>query len=114
MADAVEALIGAIYIDAGDEVCKERVLSWYASRLQSIDVDRQSKDAKTRLQEYLQSRKKPLPVYEVILTTGEAHDQEFTVSCQIPQLKEVMQAVAGSRKAAEQKVAAMVLEALGV
>ena len=73
-ADAVEAILGAIFLDAGIEACKERILSWYGSRLTGIQPGVQ-KDSKTQLQEYLQGRRLPLPLYEVIDTQGDDHDQ---------------------------------------
>lgn len=114
LADAVEALIGAIYLDSGDQQCRERVLVWYQSRLEELDLDKQHKDAKTRLQEYLQSRKQALPSYAVIDTSGEAHAQLFTVSCEVASAGQRITATGSSRKSAEQKAAAQMLSALGV
>lgn len=107
-ADAVEAILGAIYLDAGMQVCKERILAWYGSRLLSIQPGVQ-KDSKTQLQEYLQGRRLALPVYEVIDTKGDAHDQIFTVRCTV-QGRESVVASGSSRRKAEQDCAHMILE----
>ncbi|MCL1123102.1 ribonuclease III [Shewanella surugensis] len=109
LADAVEAIIGAVYLDRGIEPCRQLVLNWYQSRLKSIKpVDQ--KDPKTLLQEHLQGFKKPLPVYTVVKTVGEAHNQTFTVECMVKGLNEPIVGVASSRRKAEQIAAAQVLE----
>lgn len=114
LADAVEALIGAIYLDSGLEVCRERVLCWYESRLQQLSLTKTQKDAKTRLQEFLQSRREELPQYELVKSEGDDHDQTFYVECSIPSLVEVVKGQGSNRRAAEQKAAAAALKALGV
>ena len=81
-ADAVEAILGAIFLDSGIDACKERILSWFGSRLTGIQPGVQ-KDSKTQLQEYLQGRRLALPLYEVIDTQGDDHDQVFTVRCTV-------------------------------
>ena len=109
LADAVEAIIGAIYLDSDIETCRDVVLDWYEQRLADIQPGVDQKDPKTQLQEYLQGRKLPLPVYAVVATKGQAHNQEFTLSCQIegyPQLT----AKGTSRRKAEQTVAALTLK----
>ncbi|WP_298768437.1 ribonuclease III [uncultured Shewanella sp.] len=109
LADAVEAIIGAVYLDKGIESCRQLVLTWYQSRLKTIKpVDQ--KDPKTLLQEHLQGFKKPLPVYTVVKTVGEAHNQTFTVECMVKGLSEPIVGVASSRRKAEQIAAAQVLE----
>lgn len=109
LADAVEAIIGAVYLDKGIEPCRQLVLNWYQSRLMTIKpVDQ--KDPKTLLQEHLQGFKKPLPVYTVVKTVGEAHNQTFTVECMVKGLNEPIVGVASSRRKAEQIAAAQVLE----
>ena len=109
LADAVEAIIGAVYLDKGIEPCRQLVLTWYQSRLKTIKpVDQ--KDPKTLLQEHLQGFKKPLPVYTVVKTVGEAHNQTFTVECIVKGLSEPIVGVASSRRKAEQIAAAQVLE----
>lgn len=114
LADTVEALIGAIYFDAGMEYCKGRVLGWYASRLQAISPESNHKDAKTQLQEYLQSRKQPLPAYELLNTSGSEHQQEFEVGCKVALLEKLEIGVGSNRRNAEQAAAAEVLNRLQV
>lgn len=114
LADAVEAIIGAIYVEAGFEVCRECVLRWYQPRLEKLSLSNPAKDAKTRLQEYMQSKKAPLPEYNVLNVNGEAHAQTFTVECQVTLLKKPEVATATSRRAAEKQSAAKVLVSLGV
>lgn len=113
-ADAVEALIGAIYLDAGLEVCRERILTWYQSRLDSLSLEDTQKDPKTRLQEFLQSRRTELPVYHLIKVEGEAHDQTFYIECEVKLLDQRSQGQGRSRRIAEQQSAQAALAALGV
>ncbi|MCP8898899.1 ribonuclease III [Gilvimarinus xylanilyticus] len=114
LADAVEAIIGAIYREAGLEVCRQRVLQWYASRLTALSLDTPAKDAKTRLQEYLQSKREPLPDYQVVEVNGEAHAQTFTIECHVSLLPQPERASASSRRAAEKQSASQALKRLGV
>lgn len=110
LADAVEAIIGAIYLEAGLEQCESLILTWFASRIEKLDPDYHPKDDKTQLQEYLQGRKLPLPDYQVIDISGKAHDQTFTVSCVVQGLAKPIEARGKSRRAAEQKAARKCLE----
>ncbi len=110
LADAMEAVIGAIFLDANYDVCRNVVLNWYADRLNEVSASDEDKDAKTALQEYLQAHKIKLPRYEIIKTVGEAHAQMFHVRCEIPQLKLVAEGQGGSRRKAEQAAAYMILE----
>jgi len=112
LADAVEAIIGAIYLDSDIEVVRKIVLSWYKSRLDAIQPGVSQKDPKTRLQEFLQGRKKPLPVYTVTNIKGEAHNQEFTVSCGIEGISDPVVGKGTSRRKAEQAAAELALEKL--
>ncbi len=112
LADAVEAIIGAIYLDSGTEAARCAVLSWYHSRLESIKPGVSQKDPKTRLQEFLQGRKKPLPEYSVVNIKGEAHNQEFAVSCKVAGLEDPIVALGSSRRKAEQAAAQLALEKL--
>lgn len=112
LADAVEAVIGAIYLDAGMDVVKTRVLSWYAARLEALDLQDTQKDPKTRLQEFLQSRQSPLPRYEVVSVEGEAHAQTFTIECHVEMLSRHTLGIGSSRRHAEQQAAAKALELL--
>lgn len=112
LADAVEAVIGAIYLDAGMETARARVLAWYAERLEAIDLQDTQKDPKTRLQEFLQSRQVPLPRYEVVSVEGEAHDQTFTVECHVELLEAHTLGTGSSRRHAEQQAAETALAQL--
>lgn len=112
LADAVEAIIGAIYLDSDLEVCRKLLLCWYKERLATIQPGINQKDAKTILQEHLQGFKKPLPDYQVVDVQGEAHDQTFTVECRIDSLSQPVIGVGSSRRKAEQLAAAQVLELL--
>ncbi len=112
LADAVEALIGAIYLESGFDVCRERVLAWFAPRLASLNLESSHKDPKTRLQEFLQGRKQPLPDYQLVETAGADHQQTFIVSCSISLLKSSVSASGSSRRKAEQAAAEKVLLAL--
>lgn len=108
--DAVEAIIGAIYIDSDINTCKNLVLKWFDKRLNDTKPGQAQKDPKTRLQEYLQGRKIPLPLYEVIETTGQSHNQEFTVRCTTPEIDKAVVTKGTSRRKAEQAAAEKVLE----
>ncbi|WP_372869890.1 ribonuclease III [Shewanella sp.] len=112
LADAVEAIIGAVYLDANLEICRSLLLSWYEKRLAEIKPGVGQKDPKTLLQEYLQGVKKPLPEYLVTLVEGEAHDQTFTVECRVIDIADPVVGVGSSRRKAEQMAAAQVLELL--
>lgn len=114
LADALEALIGAIYLDAGMDVVRERVLAWLATELQSLTLVDTNKDPKTRLQEFLQSRGSDLPRYDVVDIQGEPHCRVFYVSCQVALLTEKTQGQGASRRIAEQVAAAAALVALGL
>ncbi|SDJ56338.1 ribonuclease III [Microbulbifer yueqingensis] len=104
LADAVEALIGAIYLDAGLETARQRILAWFASRLDSLSLET-AKDPKTRLQEWLQARQRPLPEYRVVDVAGAEHAQRFVVECRVKGLADPVRAEAGSRRAAEKAAA---------
>ena len=112
IADAMEAILGAIYLEAGLEATTEVILRLWQSRIDKLDPNEHPKDAKTRLQEFLQSRKLPLPVYEVIDISGKDHDQTFVVHCQIESLGKPMKGTGTSRRKAEQHAARNALEKL--
>jgi ribonuclease-3 len=114
LADALEALIGAIYLDAGMQAARERVLAWLTTELDSLTLVDTNKDPKTRLQEFLQSRACELPRYEVVDIQGEPHCRSFFVECQISLLNEKTRGQGASRRIAEQVAAAAALIALGV
>ena len=105
LADALEALIGALFLDGGFAAAEKVVLSLYIPFIQQADVLTLGKDAKTLLQEYLQSRKLALPKYTVIATHGEAHAQLFQVECAIAQLNMITRGEGSSRRIAEQMAA---------
>ncbi len=105
LADAVEAIIGAVYLDAGMERCQSMILSWYASRMEKLDIDDTVKDNKTRLQEWLQSQKLPLPDYRIVDVSGKSHSQSFVVECEISNLNLTSQGEGQSRRQAEQVAA---------
>ncbi len=114
LADAVEAVIGAIYLDGGLEVCRKVVLSLYYDLLDNDSSSVTAKDSKTRLQELLQAKCLPLPVYKVLSIDGEEHQQSFLVSCQISLLSECTLGEGVNRRIAEQQAAGRALEALGL
>jgi ribonuclease III len=105
LADALEALIGALLLDGGFAAAEKVVLGLYIPFIRQADVLTLGKDAKTLLQEYLQSRKLALPKYTVIATQGEAHAQLFQVECVIAQLKLATRGEGSSRRIAEQVAA---------
>lgn len=114
LADALESVIGAIYLDSNFSKCRERVLYWFDSRLASLNQADTTKDAKTLLQEYLQARQQGLPKYEVVSVQGLAHAQVFNVKCYVDELSDSTEGVGSSRRIAEQKAAHKALNALGV
>jgi ribonuclease-3 len=109
LANALEALIGAVYADGGFAAARRVVRTVFAPMLSTADpASVLGKDPKTRLQEYLQGRHIPLPRYSIVATEGAAHRQRFTVSCSIPQLDIEARGEGSSRRAAEQAAAAQV------
>ncbi|MGE5491450.1 MAG: ribonuclease III [Actinomycetota bacterium] len=112
LADALEAIFGAIYLDGGFEAAHQTILRLYASLLGELAPGQSMKDAKTRLQEWLQGRKKPLPHYVVLETTGAAHSQLFKVACEIDSFGVRTLGEGGSRRLAEQAAAENALKAL--
>ena len=112
LADALEAVAGAILLDGGMEQCRECVLGWYRSRLEQMSLGDAKKDAKTQLQEFLQGRGKPLPEYELLGAFGEDHDQQFRVACRLLQPALVVEGSGRSRRKAEQSAARAALERL--
>jgi len=112
LADAVEAIIAAVFLDNGMARCKTLVLNWYQQRLATIQPGVSQKDPKTQLQEWLQGRRLPLPSYEVIEVTGQAHNQRFTMSCRVEGVEEKAIGVGTSRRKAEQDAAQKALEAI--
>ena len=112
LADALEALFGAVWLDAGFDAASAVIVRLYAGMLSSIAPGQPIKDAKTRLQELLQGRRLPLPKYVLAGTAGEAHAQQFKMCCEIDSLKIRTEGSGGSRRAAEQMAAERALERL--
>lgn len=109
LADALEAVIGAVYLDGGHPASESLVLRLFAERLEQVDPKQVHKDPKTRLQEFLQSRGNPLPVYEVVSVEGKDHKQTFHVRCVIQDSEAVGEGKGVSRRKAEQQAANNVL-----
>ncbi len=110
LADATEAVFGAVYLDGGFESARAVISALYAPVLRAVDPQTIGKDAKTLLQERLQGRRIPLPVYEVVATHGVAHNQLFEVECSIPKLGIRVLGAGASRRAAEQAAARLALD----
>ena len=109
LADVMEAVIGAIYLDAGMEACQQRICDWFQERLATVNPNAM-KDAKTRLQEAMQAYKYALPQYTVDSAEGEPHAQTFTVQCVVPGISYVAEGVGGSIRKAEQAAAQRYLD----
>jgi len=105
LADALEALIGAVYLDSGIEQAKRVVIGRFGATLASLSPDGAYKDPKSRLQEFLQQRSLPVPVYQVVSIEGEPHRQVFEVACKVEGCDESFLATGGSRRDAEQSAA---------
>jgi ribonuclease-3 len=114
LADALEAVFGAVYVDGGFEKARDVILRLYEDKLAALDDDASAKDPKTRLQEFLQSRGLPTPSYDVIEISGQAHAQRFDVRCRVEGLSEEVRGTGRSRRAAEQDAAQRALTALEV
>ena len=113
LADAVEALIGAVFLDGGFTAAEQVVLNLFVPYLARVDARTLGKDAKTLLQEYLQGRRLALPDYRVTDTQGVAHEQLFQVECAIPALKIITQGAGSSRRNAEQQAALAAYQLIG-
>lgn len=109
LADALEAVFGAVFLDAGFDAARKVIADCYGDVLARADPALLGKDPKTRLQEWLQGRRMAVPDYAVVATTGEAHAQTFEVECRIPAIGVVVAGRGGSRRAAEQAAAQIVL-----
>jgi ribonuclease-3 len=105
LADAIEAVIGAVFLDGGFDAARAVVIGCFAPFVAGIDPHTHGKDPKTLLQEHLQGRRLPLPKYTVIGTSGEAHDQRFEVECVIDELDIRCRGEGTSRRSAEQRAA---------
>lgn len=113
LSDALEAVIGAVYLDAGLETASALVARLMGSRFEALG-DIATKDAKTRLQEWMQGQRMPLPEYEIVATSGALHAQTFTVECRLASLGKSGQGSGGSRREAEKAAAASLLVELQV
>lgn len=112
LADTLEALFGAIFLDAGFNAARDVIRSLYIPILDTVDPKTLGKDAKTLLQEFLQGKKLALPQYNVVATHGAAHNQEFEIECLVPKLDIQVFGTGGSRRAGEQAAAKRALEAV--
>ena len=112
LSDALEGVMGAVYLDGGYEACRALILRLFHERLRTLPSAQELKDPKTRLQEYLQATRKPLPLYEVTEISGKAHEQVFLVECSVDGVPTVTRGEAGSRRGAEQEAARVMLEKL--
>lgn len=110
LADAMEAVIAAIYLDADFNTCQRLVLEWFVTRFDDAAIESEEKDSKTELQEYLQAKRIPLPQYEIITVGGEVHAQIFQVVCEIPKLRLKATGEGTSRRKAEQEAAKLILQ----
>lgn len=105
LADTMEAIIGAIYLDGGLESAKRYILTLFAEKLDFLTLENVHKDPKTKLQEYLQARQLALPEYSVVATSGTDHEQVFEISCKVEGLATPTQGRGTSRRKAEQEAA---------
>nr|VFK31676.1 MAG: RNAse III [Candidatus Kentron sp. MB]VFK75607.1 MAG: RNAse III [Candidatus Kentron sp. MB] len=110
LANAVEAIIGAVYLDGGLEPCRQSILHIFRSRLEAISQQKVEKDAKTKLQELLQGMHLSLPEYQVIEATGSDHEHWFTVECRAELFSVTTQGSGGTRRIAEQNAAQQALQ----
>lgn len=109
-ANAVEAIIGAVYLDGGLTCCRKLILRLFGSRLDNLRVQRNFKDAKSALQELVQAKYHTVPIYTLMTSRGKPHEQTFTVSCSIPELSEKIIGEGASLKEAERAAAQLALQ----
>ncbi|MBB3195138.1 ribonuclease III [Roseateles terrae] len=112
LADALEAVIGAAFLDGGYQAANDIVRRLLGDLIAGSGIDQWAKDAKTALQEWLQARKLPVPIYRIVETRGQAHAQTFTVECQVPALSLARTGDGRSRRMAEQEAARQLLDEL--
>lgn len=112
LSDALEAVVGAIYLDAGFSACRSAVMPWFEAQLAALPAGGIGKDPKTRLQEWLQGRQRPLPAYELVSESGEEHARTFHVRCLLSDPALEAEGSGSSRRAAEQDAAAAILTQL--
>ncbi|WP_414626229.1 ribonuclease III [Candidatus Erwinia haradaeae] len=114
LSNAMEALIGGIFLDSNMQTIERLILNWYDSRLHTISPGDEQKDPKTRLQEFLQGNHLPLPSYLVLQVQGSEHHQLFTIQCIVTGIEEPVVETGFSRRQAEQKTAQTALIMLGI
>ncbi len=112
LADALEAIFGAVYLDAGFDAAKAMIERVFAARLEALPDAGELRDPKTQLQEWLQARKLNLPIYELVDVAGKAHAQTFSVTCTVNELSQTTEGESSSRRKAEQEAARRMLERL--
>jgi ribonuclease-3 len=112
LADALEALIGAVFLDGGFDASKDLVQRLFGEVIAGTEIGGWAKDAKTELQEWLQARRLPVPTYRIVATRGQAHAQTFEVECLVPPLGLAEAGEGRSRRQAEQDAARRMLDAL--
>jgi ribonuclease-3 len=109
LADCVEAIIAAVYLDSDFETCRAVVLQWYQDKINNLDLYSYDKDPKTILQEWLQSKRYDLPEYKIISETGTPHDKDFKIQCIIKKLDITTEGEAKNRRKAEQLAAGLAM-----
>ncbi|VFP81748.1 ribonuclease III [Candidatus Erwinia haradaeae] len=114
LSNAVEALIGGVFLDSDINRVEQMILRWYDCRLNSISSESKQKDPKTRLQEFLQAHHLPLPNYVVVEVNGQDHNQQFIIHCQVNGILDLVVGVGSSRRKAEQATAEKALRYLGM
>lgn len=114
LANAMEAIIGAIYLDGGIEACRQRIISWFCESFVTTSSRGAKKDPKTQLQEYTQAKKMTLPKYAIVSRKGREHTQTFHVECIVGELEHTAVGMGSSRCRAEQDAAEKLLASMGV
>ncbi|MEM1261819.1 MAG: ribonuclease III [Pseudomonadota bacterium] len=112
LADTLEALLGAVFLDGGYPAAERVIDRWFTTALRELPANAALKDPKTRLQEWLQQRAAPLPSYRVIAVSGAAHEQRFEVECELVDRQRSFSASGTSRRKAEQRAASAALDYL--
>ena len=112
LADALEALLGAIYLDGGFESCERVILDLCAPLVSDLPDVESLKDSKTRLQEWLQARGRPLPVYELVSESGHDHEKSFIIRCRLQDSGDAVTAAGSSLRKAEQAAAGSLMDRL--
>jgi ribonuclease-3 len=110
LADTMEAIFGAVFLDGGYPAAKDAILRVFAPMLERLDPARLDKDAKSRLQEMIQGRFRSVPGYRVVRSAGAAHEKLFEVECSVPELNMSARGTGSSRQRAEQEAAKALLE----